>query len=227
MTKLGLEANVPYRREPRSTSNHPRSTSLAQVRVVDSGGQPLRRRPPSSRRVLRSLLRSLGRVPLCALATVDPTGRAHGSHVYFAFSTDLRLYFLSDPRSRHARHLVRNGSMAVSVYDSSQSWGGPDCGVALYGTAREVPTVDQPVAERLYGNRFPGFRRWQKSLRRGAAASGWRFYRFTPRSVKVFDERSLGSGVFVTAAVRRRSSGRRLARRGLTAVRHRPRRRGS
>ena len=37
---------------------------------------------------------------------------------------------------------------------------------------------------------------------RGSEFGGYRFYRFRPRRLKVFDERALGSGVFVTAWVR-------------------------
>ena len=35
------------------------------------------------------------------------------------------------------------------------------------------------------------------------SAGGYRLYRFRPRRIKIFDERTLGAGVFVTAIVHR------------------------
>jgi uncharacterized protein YhbP (UPF0306 family) len=144
----------------------------------------------------------LERTPLCSLATVDSRKRAHISHVYFAHSTELELYFLSDPNSRHCRHLRINSSMAVSVYDSRQRWGGPDRGLALHGVCREVRGKSLMEAEAIYGSRFPAYRTWRRTVRPGDAATKWRFFQFVAGRVKVFDEPRLGTGVFVTASVR-------------------------
>jgi hypothetical protein len=51
-------------------------------------------------------------------------------------------------------------------------------------------------AERDYARRFPQYAE--------ADPNGLRFYRFRPSRLKVFDERALGAGVFVTATVGRR-----------------------
>lgn len=97
--------------------------------------------------------------------------------------------------------------MSVSVYDSRQNWGGPDRGMALYGRCREARGVIRDRAETAYGTRFPAYRTWWRKLRGADEAAKWRFFRFVPRRVKVFDEALFGAGVFVTASVQTGPSG--------------------
>ncbi len=93
--------------------------------------------------------------------------------------------------------------MAVSVYDSTQRWGGPDCGIALYGTCSEARGQGATLAEQVYGRRFKAYEKWRATLPPGDEAKGWRFYVFDASRVKVFDETQLGSGIFAVAWIRR------------------------
>jgi uncharacterized protein len=152
----------------------------------------------SSRRVGAGRLRKLARdlldaSTLCAIATVSSGGRAHANTAYFAWTPELDLVWLSDRAARHSRNLRENGSAAVVVYDSAQTWGRPDRGVQLFGTAREAADEDAAAA---YAARFPQLG--------GPLSSAYRLYRFRPRRMKLFDERALGAGTFVTARVRSR-----------------------
>jgi len=154
----------------------------------------------SGRRVASQRLRALaGQLldasTLCALATVSPGGRAHVNTAYFAWSSRLDLVWLSDPHARHSSNVRTCRTVAVAVYDSHQTWGNPDRGIQLMGTARELLGRAAGDAEKVYGGRFPEYR--------DADSAGYRFYRFRPRRVKLFDEHALGSGVFVTARVSR------------------------
>ncbi len=56
---------------------------------------------------------------LCAIATVEPGGRAHVNTAYFAWTPDFRIVWLSDPGARHSRNLSANPSTAIAVYDST------------------------------------------------------------------------------------------------------------
>jgi uncharacterized protein YhbP (UPF0306 family) len=133
---------------------------------------------------------------LCAIATVSAGGQAHVNTAYFAWSERLDLVWLSEPHSRHSRNLGARPAAAVAVFDSNQSWGEADRGIQLFGTARKVaPGSAARDAERTYASRFPGFG--------GSEFDAYRFYRFRPRRVKLFDEAALGTGVFVTASVGR------------------------
>jgi hypothetical protein len=132
---------------------------------------------------------------LCAIATVTPAGKAHLNTAYFAWNRDLQLVWLSEPGAQHSRNIRANGNASVAVYDSGQRWGGPDRGIQLFGTARELGRSADGDAERLYAARFPDYGRGE--------LSAYRFYVFRPRRLKVFDERALGAGVFVTARLAR------------------------
>jgi uncharacterized protein YhbP (UPF0306 family) len=142
--------------------------------------------------VARQLLDASG---LCAIATVAQGDLAHVNTAYFAWDgRDFDLVWLSDPNSAHSLNLARNPTAAVAVYDSDQRWNGSgDRGIQLFGMAREVTGRDVLPAQALYRHRFPAYE--------PTALGGYRCYRFQPQRMKLFDENTLGVGVFVTAAV--------------------------
>jgi len=95
----------------------------------------------------------------------------------------------------HSRNVRSNGTVAIAIYDSRQTWGKPDRGVQLFGSAAEAAAADVARAEKLYAKRFPGFV--------DAEFSAYRFYLFTSRRLKLFDEHAMAAGTFVTARVTR------------------------
>jgi len=128
---------------------------------------------------------------LCAIATVEPDGSAYVNTAYFAFGPDLALVWMSAPQAQHSRNIGERGTAAVAVYDSGQTWGRPDRGIQLFGSAREV--ADLGELEALYARRFPEYDREK--------LGAYRFYVFRPNRIKLFDEQELGGGVFVIARV--------------------------
>jgi uncharacterized protein YhbP (UPF0306 family) len=147
----------------------------------------------SKRRISSARLRSIAESlleasTLCAISTVGPGGRAYVNTAYFAWAPDLRIIWLSDPGARHSRNLRANGSAAVAVFDSSQTWGNPDRGIQIFGETR----AGRPDAEEIYSARFPGYRELERA---------YRFYELDARRLKLFDEPELGAGTFVTARV--------------------------
>jgi uncharacterized protein YhbP (UPF0306 family) len=149
---------------------------------------------PSRRRIGRTKLRTIAEElleasTLCAIATVARGSRAHVNTAYFAWTRELRLIWLSNPSAAHSRNLRATRSTAVAVYDSSQTWGEPDRGIQLFGVAGETSRD----GEAAYAARFPGYE--------DSRLDAYRFYELVPRRVKLFDERALGPGTFVTARV--------------------------
>jgi uncharacterized protein YhbP (UPF0306 family) len=134
---------------------------------------------------------------LASFATHDLRGRSHINTAYFAWAADWSLYFYSYPDSRHCRNLKRRSSMAVAIFDSHQRWGHPDRGVQLFGIAGEATGKRAGLAAAFYSKRFPGFQKWKARAEREEGAFGLRPYRFRPRRIKLFDERTLGGGRFV------------------------------
>jgi general stress protein 26 len=141
----------------------------------------------SSRRLERVARRLMAAAPLCALATVSAGGRAHVNHMYFAWNDRYDVFWYSDEESVHSRNLARNPSAAITIYDSHQVNGRPDRGIQLFGAAA-ISRDEQ--ASPAYKRRF-----------RGVDPSAYTAYRFRPRTVKLFDERSLAPGTLVTARV--------------------------
>jgi uncharacterized protein YhbP (UPF0306 family) len=130
--------------------------------------------------------------PLCALATVSPGGRPHINHMYFARSDPFDVVWISDSDSRHSRNLLAKPSAAVTIYDSHQTWGRPDRGIQLFGTAGMMTGRAAEQVARAYSARFP----YDPS-----GADSDPVYRFRPREVKLFYERILGAGTLVSAKV--------------------------
>lgn len=128
---------------------------------------------------------------LCAIASVTPRGRAHVNTAYFAWTPTFELVWLSDPEAAHSRNIRADGTVAIAVYDSAQSWGGADRGIQLFGAARELAGGAVRRWEAVYADRFPEY----------GDVTAYRLYRFRPRRLKVFDESTLGAGIFVTADV--------------------------
>lgn len=153
-----------------------------------------RHRFPASRlqRIARALLDA---VPLCAIATVSADGGAHVNTAYFAWSSRFEIVWLSAPEAHHSRNLERHRSVAVAVFDTHQSWGGRDRGIQMFGTASEARGTAKREAERIYARRFKEYE--------PGGLEAYRFYRFRPRTVKLFHEQLLGGGTFVTAQVDR------------------------
>jgi hypothetical protein len=153
-----------------------------------------RTRPVSEARMRRLGRALLDESVLCTIATVSPRGSAHVNTAYFARTHALEIIWISDPAAAHSRYLHIASTAALAVYDSHQAWGGHDRGIQLFGLAAEVDERGLSEAERVYARRFHRFS--------PSDFPGYRFYRFVPRRVKLFDEYILGAGVFVTARVR-------------------------
>ena len=133
----------------------------------------------------------LGASTLCAIATVSARGQAYVNTAYFAWTRELNLVWLSHSAATHSMNLQKRATTAIAIYDSSQTWGRPDRGIQLFGTARTAAGRTARAAERIYGGRFPDYA--------GVDLSAYGFYLFRPRRLKLFDERAFGSGVFVSA----------------------------
>ena len=132
---------------------------------------------------------------LCAIATVGAGSRAHVHTAYFAWRTDYEIVWISEPNAKHSRNLRTNQTVAIAVFDSAQAWVEPDRGIQLFGSAREAEGSVRDRAQTLYAARFGRVPEGDPSA--------YRLYSFRPNRVKLFDERALGAGVFVTAKVAR------------------------
>lgn len=152
-------------------------------------------RPIGAKRIATLAGQLLDASTLCAISTVSPGSRAHINTAYFAWNSEFDLVWISEPGAQHSRNLSANATAAVAVYDSHLTWGAEDRGIQLFGTACEVKGATARDADAVYARRFPAYR--------DVDLSAYHLYRFRPNRIKLFDERVLGGGVFVTAKIGR------------------------
>jgi len=158
------------------------------------------KRPVAASRLAKAARRLLDASSLCAISTVGPDGSAYVNTAYFAVSPRLDVIWMSEPHAQHSRNIQIQATVAIAVYDSGQTWGRQDRGIQLFGSAREIAESEAGEAEAIYGSRFPQYAPGE--------LGAYRLYDFRPRRMKLFDERELGGGRFVTARV---EDGGRLA----------------
>src|SRR2546427_13281649 len=99
--------------------------------------------------------------------------------------------------------------MAMMVMNSSQTWGGSDRGIQLFGTCHRVGGPAATEARRQYGSRFPAYATWLRRTDRAGRRSAdllrsYAFYRFVPTRIKILDEAEFGGAALVIAGVTRR-----------------------
>ncbi|GAB4556512.1 MAG: hypothetical protein Kow0047_00040 [Anaerolineae bacterium] len=128
------------------------------------------------------------------LATVAEDGSPQAAAVFFAFDEDLRLYFLSEPSSRHAQNLTRSPRVAVTIQDDGQDWREIQ-GLQLEGEASLVSDPRaQARAARIYGQRFGFVGELLRGTGEGALAlvgplARSRFYVISPTWIRLIDNR--------------------------------------
>jgi uncharacterized protein YhbP (UPF0306 family) len=81
-------------------------------------------------------------------------GRPWAAAVFYACDGDLRLYFVSDPKTRHATEGTANPAVAVAIHAHDQSWQSIR-GVQIEGRLAVVAPEDRSRVEGLYVARFP------------------------------------------------------------------------
>ena len=159
----------------------------------------------SSARVFEAVSRILEANALCSMATRTDAGVLDINAAFFSYSSDLELFFLSNPASAHCRNVAHGGPMAVAVFDGRQEWGQAHAGLQLFGTAGPAASGQTERARASYAARFPRY--FDLVMRAGEDSEATsrldllRFFLFRPSRVKLLDEREFGEDVYVTAEV--------------------------
>jgi uncharacterized protein YhbP (UPF0306 family) len=87
------------------------------------------------------------------LATTND-GRPWAAAVFYVSDDRLRLYFASDPKTRHGREGTINPNVAVTVHEHDQAWHAIR-GIQIEGRLEIVSREDRGTVEELYFTRFP------------------------------------------------------------------------
>jgi uncharacterized protein YhbP (UPF0306 family) len=175
---------------------------LSTIRIVDAAGIPIPTSRITNKQIRGSIYQLLADNVLCSMASITPEGSAHINTAYFSYTPDLNVYFLSHPNALHCQNILINPSMAMAIFSSNQTWGSPDRGLQLFGMCKQVTGREASQADRLYGKRFAKYSAWKANFTSDSSGRDYRFYRFITSELKVFDEKELGSGIFVLAKVK-------------------------
>lgn len=139
---------------------------------------------------IRRMLEEYGTVTLASTGQGGPWAAT----VFYASDADLRLYFVSDPRTRHGRDLAANPSVAAAIDGDVHTWNDVR-GLQLEGEARILPEEERAAAVALYLAKFPDVARLFEAPRNdserviGERLRRTAFWRLTPRWVRVIDNR--------------------------------------
>ncbi len=151
----------------------------------------------SSEELARSIQEILEANRLLSMATVTKGKRSHINTAYYCYNSSLDLYILTYPNSNHSGNLVKNPSVAVAIFDSSQPWHSGKRGLQLFGTCRPARAHETVEALSLYARRFKGLRKWVRSISDIKKLDS-RFYVIKIESLKLFDEPNFGEENFIT-----------------------------
>jgi len=128
----------------------------------------------------RTLHDFLGELSTLSLATVDENGQPHAANLYFAPDAHLNLYFTSNPKSAHARHVTHNPFVAATVYAPVTMWQRIK-GVQLHGTCQPTDPGEFAIIWGVYREKFPFIDDVRDMVRSQT------FYRLTPTWIRWID----------------------------------------
>lgn len=151
-----------------------------------------------------SILDILEANELCTLAAIGPGGLPHAATVYFCYTPELKLYFVSNRNSIHGRALAKTASVALTVFNSRQPWDGDHKGLQIFGYGSILNRARAVHALAIHAARFKAYGDYVRALSPGQVLrSPFRFFCVEVTQVKVFDETRFGEETFVTVNVQR------------------------
>jgi len=120
------------------------------------------------------------------LAT-EREGKPWANALFYA-NDDFTLYFVSDPKTRHADHLKNNPRVAATIQDDQRDWRAIQ-GVQIEGRCSEITNpIESARALTVYAGKYPfiaGLLRAPKEL--GSAMAKARFHKITPTWIRLID----------------------------------------
>lgn len=151
-----------------------------------------------ARESLSQLLRDNG---LCSMATVGANCTAHINTCFCAPTSDFRVIVFTVPATRHGENLERNQSVALTLFDSHQEWGGIVYGCQCFGSGRLLHGEDAAQALVAYTARHPRMVEWAPTLADLEAKFTSRLYEMRVDRFTLLDEARFGKEGYVNGTV--------------------------
>jgi len=112
--------------------------------------------------------------------------------LFFAYDKDFNLYFWSEKTTIHSLNIQKNKKVAVSIADSSQSFGSILEGLKIYGKAELIENKDLLKGGALYIKRFSKVKAWIAKVSDLNSKFNSRMDKVKPKKIIVLDEKKFG-----------------------------------
>lgn len=119
-----------------------------------------------------------------SLAMIGTEGQPHACALFYVAGPDLTLYFLSDPKTDHARFIEDGAPVAATIEANNQDWKSIS-GLQLHGFAKPCSEADEKkTAKDIYAARYPFV---AKAGTLAAPLARARYYQITPSWIRLID----------------------------------------
>lgn len=119
-------------------------------------------------------------------------GMPWAATVFYASDEAFNLYFVSDPRTRHARHILANPQVALSISAAARGWEEVS-GLQVAGRALQLDEPARKQALALYLEKFPAVQALAENPQTADEAliagrlAHTPFWRVTPKTIRLLD----------------------------------------
>lgn len=90
-----------------------------------------------------------------ATLSTNDSDCSHANNIYFAYSNDLEIVFVSDKDTKHAENIEKNGKVSIVVYNEPEVYGSNHQGIQIHGICTQATGLNLVECWHLYTKRFP------------------------------------------------------------------------
>ncbi len=145
-----------------------------------------------------SVIEILEENKLCSMATIKDGDQSYINTAFFCFNNHLDFFILTDPKSQHSQNLEQNKSVALTIYDSRQSWDEDMKGLQFTGECELAKGMKLIEGTALYLKRFAGLKELishPDDFVKGAIKT--RIYIVRTNWLQLFDTERFGDDTFI------------------------------
>jgi uncharacterized protein YhbP (UPF0306 family) len=114
--------------------------------------------------------------------------------LYYSYEDDLSLFFLSDPKTRHADNILSNSVVSGCIYDSHTTWGDTLRGLQFIGKVKPLSLSKSMKPSIHYLSRYKKAKEYFPSIKdlfnKGFSSKP---YQIQLEEIQIYDEKTFGS----------------------------------
>lgn len=130
---------------------------------------------------------------LLSLSTVNRQNAPSICTVYYAYDDKYNLYYWSEKTAEHSKNVEKNSKIALSIADTSQTWGSMLKGLKIYGIAKEARGMELMNGGKEYLKRFAKVKDLMKNIRDfNSKKFSSKLYKIEIEKAVILDEKRFG-----------------------------------